>query len=179
MKIKEPYKTILIILPVLVILVALYLYITSWCFGCGSPYDGLEEIDSQVQSEINKILTESGSGIVIYPYSRDITMKDGSEGGFAFSIGNIYRGNSIKEYSYKFYATEKNDCGISKEEAQLYFVGQSEGAYNLGPGEMLENAILMKFSIPKKTPSCTIRYDLEVREDGESYKNVSIDLQIR
>jgi len=161
----------------LVVVLVLGVFFIQRIFGAGST--AIDQIDKQVQNEINKLFTEEGKKVVIYPPSREITMKKGDSGGFGFSIKNS--GSSAATFSYKVEASEVNsECELSIPEAtDLISLGRVGENYELGSGDTLENAILVKYTIPEDTPLCQIRYMLNVYKDNDPYDSLSVDLYIK
>lgn len=167
--------TIVLLMSVLV----LGIFLVQKVFSSGT--NAIDSIDGQVQSEINKLFAEEGKKLVVYPSSREITLKQGKSGGFGFSVRNTNQGGEEKTYTYTISVDEADwsNCDIPKREAEdLVELGKS-GSFKLGSGDYLENAILVKYYVPETAPLCLIRYILELREDGSFYSSTSIDLEIK
>jgi len=161
----------------LVVVLVLGIFFIQRIFETGT--NAIDQIDTQVQNEINKLFTEEGKKVVIFPSSREITIKQGDFAGFGVSIRNINRETGEKRYSYVVKATNENDCGLSTEEADSYIrLGGTYSTY-LGSGNTMAEAEIVKFSIPESAPLCLIRYKVIVQEDGQSYVDISVDLQIK
>lgn len=141
--------------------------------------DNIGAIDQSVKNEINKLFSEDSSRkMVIYPATREISVKKGEAGGFGFSIRNLLSSDGSFSYEVTF---SESSCGITKEEAEeLIILGSSGQNINLGSGNVLEDPILVKFEIPENLPLCKIRYNLDVREKSEGiYGNtISVDLTV-
>jgi len=148
--------TIVLLMSVLV----LGLVLTKSIFR--SSQNAVEQIDSAVQNEINKLFADENKELVIYPSSRAITLKKGKDpAGFAFSVKN--KDVQEKTYSYKLEAQDVSNCrgAISKEEAESYALG-GQGEFTLKGGATLEIPRLIKFVIPETAPPCTIVYYLKI-----------------
>lgn len=166
----------------LVVVLVLGIFFIQRIFGTGT--DAIDQIDTQVQNEINKLFTEEGKRVVVYPNSREITIKQGDSGGFGFSIKNVE--SYTADFTYEVEVLEiAQNCELSTTQAEnLIILGkQSNSALTLTSGNFLQNAILVKFDISETTPLCKLRYLLSVdkRVDGQtsSYEQVSVDLEIK
>ena len=149
----------------------------------GGSKDAIDSVNSQVQSEINKLFAEEGKKLVVYPTSREISLKQGKSGGFGFSVRNTNQGGDVVNYIYTVTASQENldKCGLSEKQANdLIELGASDD-FELGSGDYLENAILVKYYIPEAAPLCLTRYNLEVdeKESGKPYASITIDLEIK
>ncbi|GAI48309.1 unnamed protein product, partial [marine sediment metagenome] len=140
--------------------------------------ENIESIDEAVKNEITKLFSEDDTRkVVIYPSSREISLKKGESGGFGFSIRNI-EGGPPGSFSYAVDGYDIPDnCIISMKEANDFIILGKES----GPGgdieipslDTLENPILVKFVIPETASLCHIRYVLNVWKDGVSYLPVN------
>ncbi len=89
--------TIILLVTVLV----LGIFFIQKIFGAGT--NAIDNIDSSIQSEINKLFGEEGKLLVIYPNSRQITLKKGDDPrGFAFSVKNDE--SESRSFSYTIFA---------------------------------------------------------------------------
>lgn len=147
-----------------------------------SSKNAIDQIDDQIQGQINKLFTEGEGGkkVVIFPTNREITMDKGDEGGFGFSIQNLEKKEA--GFTYSVYATEiAKDCTMSKADADDLIVLGKDGSspIRIQSGSVLEDAILVKFSIPDTASLCKIRYIVDVKKDGQAYSSPSVDLTIK
>ena len=141
--------------------------------------NAIDTIDSQVQSEIQKLFAEEGRKIALYPTSREIVLKKGdTPKGFAFSVRNIDVESA--EFSYSTTASDVSKCGstFSEEAANNMLLGGT-GTFSLGPGDSLELPRLVKFSVPESSPPCTVTYDLEINKDSVPYTSADIFVTIK
>ena len=103
----------------LVVVLVLGIFFVQKIFGTGNK--AIDQIDVQVQNEINKLFTEEGKKVVVYPNSREISLKQGESGGFGFSIMNVDNQGETHTYIYKVTTGDANEgynkCGISEVEA--------------------------------------------------------------
>src|SRR3989344_1360311 len=96
--------TIVLLMTVLV----LGLVLTRTIFR--SSTESIDQIDQAIQNEISKLFAEEGKKIVVYPTSRQISIKkDDDPRGFAFSIKNI--GTEDMEFSYTIKADPNFNYG--------------------------------------------------------------------
>lgn len=141
--------------------------------------NAVDTIDSQVQSEIQKLFADEGRKIAIYPTSREIVLKKGdTPKGFAFSVRNIDVESAGLTYSTE--ASDISKCGttFTKEDADSMLLGGT-GSFSLGPGDSLELPRLVKFSVPESSPPCTMTYVLEIAKDSQPYTNADIFVTIK
>ena len=167
----------------LVVVLVLGIFFVQKIFGTGNK--AIDQIDTQVQNEINKLFTQEGKSLVVYPNSREISIKQGETGGFGFSIKNTDRASHYYDYRVEV-SSIPSSCSLTEDEANgLIALGGAgrvpSGGGKLGSGQVLDNAVLVKFDIPKEVPLCLLRYDLTIYRDGleDNAQSISIDLQIR
>lgn len=137
------------------------------------------DIDQAVKNEINKLFSEDDSRkIVIYPSTREISVKKGKEGGFGFSIRNLEETDGSFSYEVK---AKQSSCDLSLSEAdKLIHLGRTDSDINVKSGSITEDGILVKFKISESIPICSIRYGIDVKKDGVQYGNtISIDLNVK
>ncbi len=150
-----------IVLVVVTLVLALVLIRTIFTTSTGA----VEQIDSAIQDQINKLFTSEGKNIAVYPASQSITVKKGDvPKGFAFSIKNP--GTEVASFSYTVTADNPasiTSCGstFSKEKAEAYILGGT-GTFSLGASAQLDLPKLVKFNVPETSPACTIVYNLQI-----------------
>jgi hypothetical protein len=147
--------TIVLLMSVLV----LGIFFIQKIFRTGT--NAIDTIDSEVQNQINKLFSEEGKDVAIYPTSRQITLNKGDDPkGFAFSVRN----NDVEsaDYEYTIEASDISNCGstMTESKANSYLLGGS-GSFSLKGGDKLDLPRLVKFDIPESAPPCTITYNLE------------------
>jgi len=166
--------TIVLLVSVLV----LGLFLVQRIFGSG--INAIDSIDTQIQNEINQLFsTGETSKIAVYPTSREVNVKKGDDPkGFAFSVYNDAK-ESSSSFEYSIEADDVSDCGstFTKSIADSYLLGKT-GSFELGPTSMLENARLVRLSVPESAISCTIFYNINVKRDGVSYTGSQIIINI-
>lgn len=161
-----------IVLVVIVMVLAIFFIQKIFLSGTNA----IDSIDSQVQSEINKLFADEGGKLAVYPSSKQITIKRGDDPkGFAFSVKND-RNDKSTTYKYLITASDVSDCGgsIIKTDAESYLLTKPT-EFNLGPSASLD-AELVLFKIPKSAPACTMVYSLEIKRGTESYASARIYL---
>ncbi len=149
-----------IVLVVVTLVLALVLIRTIFTTSTGA----IEQVDTAIQDQINNLFSSEGKNLAIYPASREITIKRGDvPKGFAFSVKNPEKQDTT--FTYSVIATDVSNCegSITKEAAGTYILGGT-GTFSLGPNAELELARLVKFSVPKTAPECTIIYSLQIPE---------------
>ncbi len=170
--------TIVLLMSVLVLGVFLIQNIFS-----GSK-DAIDSVNNQVQSEISKLFAEEDLALVVYPTSRDITLKKGDDPrGFAFSVKN--KGVEQAVFNFKVRADPEFEfttrCGSSFSEAKANsYLLRGSGSFTLDKGNSLGLPELIKFSIPEDAPPCTIPYRLEVfKGPTEFYEGTTVFVTIK
>lgn len=142
-----------------------------------SATGAIDSINTEVESEIQKLFSSEGKRFVIYPTSRAITLKKGDDPkGFAFSVKN--KELVSVDYTYTVTADDVSSCGsLSKDEANDYLIGGS-GSFSLGRGDSLELPRLVKLDISETAPLCTMTYVVNVR-GGETETGGEIFVTIK
>lgn len=139
--------------------------------------ENIESIDQSVKSEIQKLFSEDNDKkVVIYPPTREISIKKGDSGGFGFSIRNIGSDDLNFQYEVKYEGKDTNCRMTDSEINKLLSLGGKGGPMKIKSLSSMDNPILVKFSIPESASLCTIRYQIE-----SAYFNSppTIDLQIK
>jgi len=150
--------TIVLLMSVLILGIFLVQRIFS------SSTNAIDQVDSQIQSEITKLFSNSEKDLIIYPTSTTIDIKRGDDpAGFAFSVKNN-DGANAQDYIYTVSSNglPSGLCGsLTNEQANSYIIGAT-GPFTLGGGNSLENPRLVRFSVPDTAPSCSFFYDLNI-----------------
>jgi len=168
--------TIVLLMSVLV----LGIFLVQKVFSSGS--NAVDQIDTQVQDQINKLFQEEGQSLVILPNSREITLKQGDTSGFAFSINN----KDVESHSYtwsvaaldSFDFVSKCGSGMTKAKADDFLVVPS-GEFELMGSSQLALPEHVKFNIPENAPLCTIPYKLTIKEDGGTFPGTTVFITIK
>ncbi len=140
--------------------------------------NAVDTIDSQVQSEIQKLFTDEGRKMAFYPTSRDVVIKKGDDPkGFAFSIRNSDTEEEV--FTFSTIATDTSKCGstFTKTDANNMLLGGS-GTLTVGPGDISEGRIV-KFVVPESAPPCTMEYNLKVTKGSVTYNEMNFFLTIK
>jgi len=149
-----------IVLAVTMLVLGIFFVRQVFSVGTGA----IDAIDSEVQSEIQKLFAEEGREVAIFPTSRRIELRQGdSGGGFAFSIRNV--GAEQATYTFETRAIDASNCpGVSEEDATNWVMGKSGTVENLASGAILD-ARLVTFNIPGTAPLCILEYELVIKRD--------------
>ena len=171
---KQIFFLALFVLIILIVIVGKF-FIAPIC--CSIKTNAVDTIDSQVQSELQKLSYENAK-VVFYPTSRDVSVKKGDDPkGFAFSISN----NDVEEAAFSFVteATDASKCGstFDEEDANSMLLGGS-GTVNIGPGDVSEGR-LVNFVVPESAPKCTVEYTLTVDKGSVAYGELNFFLIIK
>lgn len=140
----------------------------------------LDLTDEALKNEMSKLFAQDTTKkVVVFPASREIAIKKGEDGGFGFSIRNT--GNIDSSFSYTIDVVEIGQgCQLTEQEAkELIVLGKSGAEIVVTSGDILENPIRVKFSVPDITPLCNIRYGVNVKRGELAYlPTVSVDLEV-
>ena len=155
--------TIVLLMGVLVLGVFLIQRIFSSATGA------IDQVDTEIQGEIQKLFANEDTALVVYPASRQITLKKGDDPrGFAFSFKN--RGVESRDYTYNIEAeptfkfSEKCGSSFTASQANSWPLTTS-GSFSLGPGNSLELPELVLFDIPDTAPPCTIPFKVNIQNE--------------
>ncbi len=164
--------TIVLLMSVLVLGIFLVKNIFSSAKGA------VDLTDEQLRNEINKLFSEENR-ISIYPGTRFVEIKQEETDGVGIGIRNLLTGEAgTKKFSYEVVATEVEDCGVSKEEAESWIVtGKSEEDIPIPSGAFLTDKIL--FRIPVGAPLCIAKYRINVDAEGDTYATDSFNIEIK
>ena len=164
--------TIVLLMSVLV----LGIFLIQKIFKTGTS--AIDTVDAQIQSEVNKLFANTDAKLVVYPSSREITLKKGDDPkGFAFSVRNDDVESHTFEYSME--AQDVTGCGSLTEEQAESWLLPSEGEFDLGAGNSLTLAEKILFIVPSSAPPCTIAYRLKIDKESEPYEGGSIFVTVR
>jgi len=148
-----------------------------------SSVDNIKGIDQAVKGQIQKLFAEDSSRrIVIYPDTRIVTIKKGSnDAGFAFAIRNV--DEEAKSFSYEINAVETSCPNSMRLDAadQLISLGKERNNIDIPASSIMSNEIFVRFDIPATAPGCQIRYSIQVYEESKSNPYISpvdVDLKI-
>jgi hypothetical protein len=148
-----------------------------------SGTNAIKSVDAGVKSEIQKIFSNEGSKIVVYPTSRLVDIKQGADGeGFAFSVKNVDSG-APKSFTWSVRADTNfsyaSKCpGITAAIANDW-IAVSSGSFTLSSGNSLDNEILVLFTIPRTVPLCSIPFNIQIKDGANSYAFTNIYLRIK
>ena len=173
----ELSMTTFVTIVLVVVVMVLGIFFIQRIFKSGT--NAIDSIDSQTQDQINKLFTNEGTKLAVYPTSRAITLTKGDDPkGFAFSVKNSEVEDA--DFSYSMKADDVSNCGstFTKQEAESYLLGSS-GSFELGRGETLDLPRLVKFEVPDTAPPCTIIYTLDIKKGTESYSGADIFVTIK
>lgn len=164
--------TIVLLVAVLVMI----LYFISRITESGTS--AIENIDSAIRAEIDKIFAQNENKlIVVYPTSREITIKKGDERllGFGFLLRNKGEEDT---FSYDISA-ESTDCSLTLTDAEKLIAVGKDGDIVVPAASVMQDPIYIKFRIPETAPECIIRYNVDVKKAGSSYVSSAVDLIIK
>ena len=119
--------------------------------------------DQQLKNQINKLFsTNEDKRVIIFPESRQIDIKKGNSDEFGFVIHNMY--NYEETFSYTVSVDEiANDCKMTKSEASsMIKLGGSRSNIRVASGDIMENPLRIKLTVPESASLCDISYRIDV-----------------
>lgn len=136
--------------------------------------------DQQLRNEINKLFADDESKkMIVYPETRTVEIKKGEGDEFAFVINN--RNQAEETFSYEVKAEEiASDCQMSISQADnMIRLGKSRDGIRLGSGDLLEQPIRVRISVPETASLCEIRYSITIDDSSGYYTGSDIDIIIK
>jgi len=161
--------TIVLLMSVLV----MGIFLVQKIFGAGTS--AIDQVSVQLDSEIAKLFSSEGKSMVLYPSSGNVVVKKGDDPkGFAFNVKND-EGGQVQSYTYQISAQSiPTTCGTLDDiQANSFIIGAS-GNFELGGGNSLSNARLVRFQVPKQAPSCSFFYQVIVTGNQGQIENAQI-----
>ncbi|MFA5856166.1 MAG: hypothetical protein WC867_02340 [Candidatus Pacearchaeota archaeon] len=147
----------------------------------GATYN-VEKMDEKVKDEIGKLFTENKRMVIYLPDNKaDITQ--GDTWGVAFVVKNLIRGTSEEpRFTYKTSVAEiGTGCtkSIKEKDAINYIkLGRESNSKGEAIASGQTKGWIIRFELPENAPLCLIRYNIEVRENGEVYASEDFDVNI-
>ena len=169
----------MVTIVLLMVVLVLGIFFIQRIFRSGT--NAIDQIDNSVKAELNKLFGQDETKKIVFYPSREIEMKKGSSGGFAFSLRNTERTNGAFTYTVSVQEVG-SDCTMTTDEADsLIILGKtSDTPIQIPSGSKLDDGIFVKFNIPDSAPLCNIRYGIDVKKDGQTYiSTVGVDLTIK
>jgi hypothetical protein len=123
--------------------------------------EAINDLSKGVKDSIAKMFADETKKLVIYPSSRSVEIKKRSQGsGFAFSVRNL--DFQDQKYSYKVevdqgFEITKKCGGLTKKEADNW-LDIGKGQFSIPKSSIMEEPILITFTVPDSAPACTIPY---------------------
>ncbi len=145
----------------------------------GAKYN-VDTMNDKVKDEINKLFVEDKK-IIIYLANQKADIKQGKDWGVAFGIKNLKTGTvEASKFNYDVTVANpsevKQNCGINEKEALSWIKAGKEGSINIAPGDTYINII--RFQLSENAPLCIVRYNVNVKADGEFYVADSFDVNV-
>ena len=135
--------------------------------------NAIDQVDTKIQTEIDNLFsTDTNSKFSTVPKEREVSIKKGDSGGFAFSIYNRDPLTPSGEFSYKTSVFEiASNCQITEPQAESFIIlgKENKNPVSLLSGDKLDDLVFVKFQIPETVPLCEITYEVEVTKDGAPY----------
>lgn len=140
----------------------------------------VDSIDQKLRGEINKLFTEDQK-IVIYLPNQEADINQGGSWGVAWAVKNTKTGtDQASKFTYEVVAVEANNCGsLTTDKATSFIVAgqKDDSGSNILPGESADQ--ITRINIPKDSPLCTIRYNINTKLDGQDYVSSFFDVAIK
>ncbi|MFB6246252.1 MAG: hypothetical protein ABEI74_01505 [Candidatus Pacearchaeota archaeon] len=151
--------TIVLLMSVLV----LGIFLVQKIFSTGTS--AIDNVDSQVKSQINKLFSDGDQPLVILPPSKRVSIQKGQTppAGFAFSMKNPSN-SKAQTFNYETTISDLGKCkqaGLTKDEINGWILGKS-GSKELGPSQKMNGGRTVTFSVPENAPECTFEVKFKV-----------------
>lgn len=159
---------VIVILAVTMLVLGLVFVKKSMC----SAIDGVNQINDLVRDQIADLYTDQNQKVAVKESSNDI--RRGITYGVAFSVKNLNEENDRFDYDVKVIDT--GSCDIRESVAESYMVLGKSGRLNIQRGQ--DTANIIRFDIPSDAPLCKLRYQVDVKNDGEIYDTTFFDVNI-
>ena len=146
----------------------------------GAKYN-VDKMNDKVTDEINKLFVENQK-IVVYLANQKVEIGQGNDWGVLFVIKNLKTGSpEASKFSYDVSVANpsevKANCGINEAEALSWIkAGREVTGIQIAPGDIKDEYI--RFQISQTAPLCIVRYNINVKADGEFYDGASFDVSI-
>lgn len=145
----------------------------------GATYN-VQTMNQKVRDEINKLFVEDKK-IVIYLANQEAKMTQGEGWGVAFGIKNLKTDASgDNKFHYLIEASDpklKEKCKINEATANSWVKTGVEDTVTIPSGDSYVG--IARFNIPVGSPLCTIRYHLEVKNEGTVYATDFFDVTVQ
>tara|TARA_Y100000310_G_C20677743_1_gene814074 strand:+ start:39 stop:650 length:612 start_codon:yes stop_codon:yes gene_type:complete len=135
----------------------------------GAKYN-VETMNDKVRDEISELFTEEKK-TVIYLANQKADINPGEDWGVAFAIKNLRKGVAdAQNFRYIVEASDSNikkKCGINEATANSWIATGGEDNIDIPPGDTYHGVV--RFRVPEGSPLCIIRFNLDVKVEGETY----------
>ena len=166
-----------IVLLMTVLIMGIFLIRTIFI---SSKYN-IDKMNEKVQGEIDKLFTEE-QPLVLYLANNLAEVKQGESYGVAFGFKNLEgQGTQAGVFTYETVfadpASVKQRCEIETSVVEGWMTGAKDTAGTpVRPGAVGYG--LVRFDVPKTAPLCTIRFKINVNENGQPHASSFFDLKI-
>jgi hypothetical protein len=161
---------ITIILCLLVLVFGIVFIKNSMC----KAIDGIGKLDDFTSQQISLIFEEQLGNVAVKEKLNEIPKKVSYGVGFAIKNENK-RTNT--DFSYDISVADLGDCDITEREAESYILTGKRATIPINFGDTFSE--ILHFKIPKEAPYCSLKYKIEVENEGESYGIATFDVVIK
>ena len=145
----------------------------------GAKYN-VDTINNKVRDEINKLFSEERQ-MVVYLANNLAEIKQGDSWGVAFAVKNLESGTvEAKKFTYATTIEDENikqKCGISSNEILKWIATGETDSFSLPPGQTSYR--IVRLEVPKIAPLCTVRFNVEVKANGQVYTSDFFDVKVK
>jgi len=144
----------------------------------GGATNVVDLTNAQLENEVNKLFS-TDSKIAVYPGTREVKLKQETNGGIGFGIKNLQTGTATSgKFSYLVSAADVGNCGITKEVANTWIIlGKAESDIAIPIGDNTIRKVI--FNIPSGAPLCMLTYKIEVKVGTAIYASDSFQVEIK
>jgi len=140
----------------------------------GAQYN-INQINDKVKNEISKLFVEDQK-IVVYLSDNKASIPQGEDFGVAFGVRNQIK-NVQEGVKFKYdVEMSESSCKLKESEALSWIKLGKEGSISIAPGQ--DKVWLIRFQVPEVSPLCLVRYNIEIKADGQFYTSESFDVEV-
>lgn len=143
--------------------------------------DVVDMTNEQLKNRVSELFGDDQK-LVVYPTTRQITVKIGETSGFGIGIKNLLKGvQETDTFSYEVVVSDadlQQKCGVDEETILRNWItaGRTDSSIPIAPGEFTSGKVLIQ--IPSGAPICNFRLRVNVKHGEDSYASELMDVII-
>ncbi len=142
----------------------------------GAKYN-VEQMNDKVQDEINKLFVEE-KRIVVYLARNQVDIEQGKDWNVQFAVKNLIKQtDEAPKFTYDISMVEASCKSLKEKEAMSWIRLGKTGSSGIAPGQIYYWRV--NFEIPEGAPLCKVRYNIQVKENGQLYASEAFDVSVK